>query len=42
MAYTRAGRKRDGDKEFAIHRRLIGNEGGANEQTPAASQPAKE
>ena len=42
MAYTRAGRKQDGDKEFAIHRRLIGNESGATDQTPAAGQPAKD
>jgi len=42
MAYTRAGRKQDGDKEFAIHRRLIGNDGGATEPTPATGPPAKE
>ncbi|MGA8619395.1 MAG: tetratricopeptide repeat protein [Candidatus Sulfotelmatobacter sp.] len=39
MAYTRAGRKQDGEKEFAIHRSLIGNEGGAAEQPPSSSQP---
>jgi Tfp pilus assembly protein PilF len=27
IAYTRSGHKEDGDKEFAIHRRLIGDEG---------------
>ncbi len=36
MAYTRAGRKQDGDKEFAIHRRLIGNEG---DPAPSSGQP---
>jgi len=36
MAYTRAGRKEEGDKEFAIHKRLIGNEDGA---APSSSQP---
>jgi tetratricopeptide (TPR) repeat protein len=41
MAYTRAGRKQDGEREFAIHRRLIGNDGGAGEQSPAAGEPAK-
>jgi Tfp pilus assembly protein PilF len=39
MAYTRAGRKQEGDKEFAIHQRLIGNEGVPTEQAPSASQP---
>jgi Tfp pilus assembly protein PilF len=29
LAYTRTGRKEDGEKEFAIHKRLIGNDGGA-------------
>jgi Tfp pilus assembly protein PilF len=34
MAYTRAGRKQDGEKEFAIHQHIIGND-------PApAGQPA--
>jgi Tfp pilus assembly protein PilF len=28
MAYTRAGHKEEGEKEFAIHKRLIGNDGG--------------
>jgi Tfp pilus assembly protein PilF len=36
MAYTRAGRKQDGDKEFAIHQRLIGNDRGA---APSSAQP---
>ncbi|MFZ0293860.1 MAG: tetratricopeptide repeat protein [Candidatus Sulfotelmatobacter sp.] len=35
MAYTRAGRKQDGEKEFAIHQRIIGND-----PTPA-TQPAE-
>jgi len=29
MAYTRAGRKEEGQREFAIHRQLIKNDGGA-------------
>jgi tetratricopeptide (TPR) repeat protein len=37
MAYTRAGRKEDGEKEFAIHKRLIANDGGAVQP----SQPEK-
>ncbi len=39
MAYTRAGRKQDGEKEFAIHHRIIGNEGAPAEQSPPAGQP---
>jgi Tfp pilus assembly protein PilF len=35
MAYTRAGRKQDGEKEFAIHQRIIGND------PAAAGQPAE-
>ncbi|MGA8199272.1 MAG: tetratricopeptide repeat protein, partial [Candidatus Sulfotelmatobacter sp.] len=35
MAYTRAGRKQDGEKEFAIHERIIGNE------PSPAGQPAE-
>lgn len=37
-AYTRAGRKEDGQKEFAIHQKLIGTQGGATGAPPAASQ----
>lgn len=37
-AYTRAGRKEDGQKEFAIHQKLIGTQGGAVEHAPAAAQ----
>lgn len=37
LAYTRAGRKEDGEKEFAIHKRLIANDGGAVQP----SQPEK-
>jgi Tfp pilus assembly protein PilF len=37
MAYTRAGRKEDGEKEFAIHRRMIGNDGGPAEQSPSST-----
>jgi len=36
MAYTRTGHKADGEKEFAIHKRLIANDGGA-----VPSQPEK-
>ena len=36
MAYTRAGRKEDGEKEFAIHRRILGNDGGAADQATEA------
>jgi len=39
MAYTRAGRKQDGEKEFAIHRRIIGNEAGPAEAAPSTNQP---
>jgi tetratricopeptide (TPR) repeat protein len=35
MAYTRAGRKEEGEREFAIHRNLIGNDGGPAEQSPS-------
>jgi len=37
-AYTRSGRKQDGEKEFAIHQKLIGTQGGAVEQTQSAGQ----
>jgi tetratricopeptide (TPR) repeat protein len=36
LAYTRAGRKQEGDKEFAIHRSLVGSDGGP---APSSSQP---
>lgn len=39
MAYTRAGRKQEGEKEFAIHQRIIGNDGGPAEQAPSTNQP---
>jgi Tfp pilus assembly protein PilF len=39
MAYTRTGRKQEGEKEFAIHQQIIQGGGNANEQTPASSQP---
>ncbi|MGA8443384.1 MAG: tetratricopeptide repeat protein [Candidatus Sulfotelmatobacter sp.] len=39
IAYTRTGRKPDGDKEFAIHRKMVGDEGGASGQTPSSAQP---
>jgi tetratricopeptide (TPR) repeat protein len=38
-AYTRAGRKEEGAREFAIHRQLIGTQGGKVESVPPASQP---
>ncbi|HTS38081.1 MAG TPA: tetratricopeptide repeat protein [Candidatus Solibacter sp.] len=38
-ALTRAGRKDDGQKEFAIHQKLIGTQGGAVEKAPAAGPP---
>ena len=36
-AYTRAGRKQDGEKEFAIHQRLIGAQTAAPEGSPPDS-----
>jgi tetratricopeptide (TPR) repeat protein len=43
VAYTRSGRKQEGDKEFAIHRQLLQNSqpGGSNGQEPqaGAAQP---
>jgi len=43
VAYTRSGRKQEGDKEFAIHRQLLQNSqpGGTNGQEPqaGAAQP---
>lgn len=38
-AYTRAGRKQDAEKEFAIHRQLIKTQGGAVENAPSQPQP---
>ena len=38
-AYTRAGRKQDGDREFAVHKQLIGVQGGAIEDANPASKP---
>lgn len=40
-AYTRAGRKQDGEKEFAIHRRLIKTQGGSVEQN-SPGQPQED
>jgi Tfp pilus assembly protein PilF len=40
-AYTRAGRKEDGEREFAIHQKLIGTQGGAAEQPAAQAQDDK-
>lgn len=39
IAYTRAGRKQDGEREFAIHRRLTGTEDRAADPGSPASQP---
>ncbi|HTW58880.1 MAG TPA: tetratricopeptide repeat protein [Terriglobales bacterium] len=38
-AYTRAGRKQDGEKEFAIHQQLIGTQGGSVNRGSSNSQP---
>jgi tetratricopeptide (TPR) repeat protein len=38
MAYSRVGRKQEGEKEFAVHQRLIGDEGGATNPPPAQTQ----
>jgi tetratricopeptide (TPR) repeat protein len=38
-AYTRMGRKQDGEKEFAIHRQLIGTQGGQIDSGAPAAQP---
>lgn len=39
IAYTRAGRKEDGEREFAIHQRILASGGGPGEQAPPPSQP---
>jgi Tfp pilus assembly protein PilF len=39
MAYTRTGRKQEGEKEFAIHQQIIQGSGNAAEQQSGASQP---
>ncbi len=39
MAYTRAGRKPEGEKEFAIHQSLMGNEAGSAAPPSSASPP---
>jgi len=36
LAYTRSGRKQDGDREFAIHSKMIQHEEPGNPQTPSA------
>jgi tetratricopeptide (TPR) repeat protein len=38
LAYSRAGRKEEGEKEFAVHQRLIGEQGG---NAPQGSSDAK-
>jgi Tfp pilus assembly protein PilF len=40
MAYARTGRRQEGENEFAIHKRLIENQGGPDGGPPAA-QPAQ-
>jgi Tfp pilus assembly protein PilF len=37
-AYTRAGRKEEGQKEFDVHQRLLKTQGGAVDQAPGATQ----
>jgi tetratricopeptide (TPR) repeat protein len=39
IAYARSGRKEDGEKEFAIHRSLVGSDSGAAEQPTSAARP---
>jgi tetratricopeptide (TPR) repeat protein len=39
LAYSRAGRKQEGEKEFAVHQRLIGEQGGNGAQGSSATQP---
>jgi tetratricopeptide (TPR) repeat protein len=39
LAYSRSGRKQDGDKEFAVHQRLIGEQGGNAPQGSSADKP---
>lgn len=39
IAYARSGRKEDGEKEFAIHRSLVGSDSGAAEQPASAARP---
>lgn len=38
-AYTRSGHKPEAEKEFAIHQRLIGDQGGAAGNAPGAQSP---
>jgi Tfp pilus assembly protein PilF len=38
MAYTRTGRKQEGEREFAIHQQIIQG-GGTTEHAPGANQP---
>jgi tetratricopeptide (TPR) repeat protein len=40
-AYTRAGRKEEGEKEFAIHQKLIKTQGGAINPAQSGAQPDK-
>jgi cytochrome c-type biogenesis protein CcmH/NrfG len=40
-AYTRTGRKQEGEKEFAIHQKLIKTQGGRVEDAQPAAQADK-
>jgi tetratricopeptide (TPR) repeat protein len=39
LAYSRTGRKQEGEKEFAVHKRLIREQGGNGAQGSSATQP---
>jgi tetratricopeptide (TPR) repeat protein len=39
IAYARSGRKEDSEKEFAIHRSLVGSDSGAVEQPASTARP---
>jgi tetratricopeptide (TPR) repeat protein len=39
LAYNRTGRKQDGEKEFAVHQRLIGEQGGNTPQGSSVDKP---
>src|SRR5205814_4100949 len=39
VAYTRSGRKQDGEKEFAVHRQMMQKSGGASQEQQGAQAP---
>ncbi len=41
-AYTRTGRKQDGEKEFAVHRSIIGSDGAPADQPSTAGSPQEQ